>query len=172
MLLINIRHFEHLAALQPHSQLQLPCRRARILWTADFYVASCWHICSCIRHSFQRFLSSIGLMLVPVVQAMRRSLLEQGRAVLELPEAPVFRPSTADFKDPLAYIAKIQSHGAHAGIAKIIPPQGVWGPFMPSDLDFARAPPAAWFPSTVLSWDVAESQAGSRASIWTSNSTL
>ena len=65
-------------------------------------------------------------------QALRRSVLEQARAVLELPAAPVFRPTDAEFEDPLAYIAKIQSWGAHAGIAKIIPPEGVsclwpWG---------------------------------------------
>ena len=57
-------------------------------------------------------------------QAMRRSLLEQARAVVELPEAPVFRPTAAEFADPLAYIAKIQPRGAPAGIAKIIPPDG------------------------------------------------
>ena len=59
-----------------------------------------------------------------LMQAMRRSLLEQARAVLELPPAPVFRPTAAEFEDPLAYIAKIQPRGAHAGIAKIIPPEG------------------------------------------------
>lgn len=58
------------------------------------------------------------------VQAMRRSRLEQARAVVELPEAPVFRPNAAEFADPLAYIAKIQPRGAPAGIAKIIPPDG------------------------------------------------
>ena len=58
------------------------------------------------------------------MQAMRRSLLEQARAVLELPEAPVFRPTAAEFEDPLAYIAKVQARGAQAGIAKIVPPQG------------------------------------------------
>lgn len=56
---------------------------------------------------------------------MRRSLLEQARAVLELPEAPVFRPTAAEFGDPLAYIGKIQSRGVLSGIAKIIPPQGM-----------------------------------------------
>jgi histone demethylase JARID1 len=55
---------------------------------------------------------------------MRRSLLEQARAVLDLPEAPVFRPTPAEFADPLAYIAKIQPRGSTAGIAKIVPPEG------------------------------------------------
>ena len=62
--------------------------------------------------------------LLPCSQAMRRSLLEQARLVVELPEAPVFRPTAAEFADPLAYIAKIQPRGAPAGIAKIIPPPG------------------------------------------------
>ena len=44
--------------------------------------------------------------------------------MVELPEAPVFHPTAAEFTDPLAYIAKIQPRGAAAGIAKIIPPDG------------------------------------------------
>lgn len=39
-----------------------------------------------------------------------------------LPEAPVFEPSAEDFKDPLAYIAKIRPVAEKHGICKIRPP--------------------------------------------------
>ena len=38
------------------------------------------------------------------------------------PEAPVFTPTTAEFADPLAYIAKIRSTLDQTGICKIKPP--------------------------------------------------
>lgn len=57
-------------------------------------------------------------------QAMRKSLLETTRVVSEVPEAPVFRPTAAEFENPLAYIASIQGQAAQFGIAKIIPPAG------------------------------------------------
>ena len=41
------------------------------------------------------------------------------------PEAPVFEPKGEDFKDPLAYIAKIRPIAEKYGICKIRPPS-VW----------------------------------------------
>ena len=45
----------------------------------------------------------------------------------QLPEAPTFYPSTHDFKDPLAYIAKIKAEAEEFGACKIVPPPG-WNP--------------------------------------------
>lgn len=38
------------------------------------------------------------------------------------PEAPVFEPSEEEFRDPLAYIAKIRAVAEKSGICKIKPP--------------------------------------------------
>ena len=48
----------------------------------------------------------------------------------EVPEAPVFRPTLEEFKDPMAYIAKIRAQAAPWGICKVVPPvsAGVPGP--------------------------------------------
>lgn len=45
---------------------------------------------------------------------------------VEVPEAPVFRPTAQEFADPLSYISSIQATAAAAGIAKIVPPPGTW----------------------------------------------
>ena len=38
------------------------------------------------------------------------------------PEAPVFEPDEEEWKDPLAYIAKIHPYAVKTGICKIRPP--------------------------------------------------
>lgn len=54
---------------------------------------------------------------------------EKDHSVLE--EAPVFRPSAAEFMDPLSYIESIRDQVEFdSGICKIIPPRG-WRPPRP-----------------------------------------
>ncbi|KAK5245940.1 hypothetical protein LTR16_007182, partial [Cryomyces antarcticus] len=44
-----------------------------------------------------------------------------------LDEAPTFRPTEEEFRDPMEYMKKIAPEGSKYGIAKIIPPDG-WNP--------------------------------------------
>ena len=44
-----------------------------------------------------------------------------------LQDAPTFRPTEDDFRDPMEYIKKIAPEGSKYGICKIIPPEG-WKP--------------------------------------------
>lgn len=50
------------------------------------------------------------------------------------PEAPIFHPNEEEFKDPLAYIAKIRSIAEQIGICKIKPPSH-WRPPFAVDVD-------------------------------------
>lgn len=49
------------------------------------------------------------------------------RLGLELPEAPAFRPTAAEFADPIAYIRSIRAAAEEFGICRIIPP-AEWKP--------------------------------------------
>ncbi|EHY54178.1 hypothetical protein HRR83_008247 [Exophiala dermatitidis] len=44
-----------------------------------------------------------------------------------IPEAPTFRPTEAEFRDPMAYIRSISEKASKYGICKIIPPEN-WNP--------------------------------------------
>lgn len=46
------------------------------------------------------------------------------------PEAPVFEPTPEEFKDPMAYIAKIRPVAEQTGICKIRPPPVSTLPFL------------------------------------------
>lgn len=57
-----------------------------------------------------------------------------------LPEAPTFRPTEEEFKDPVAYIQKIAPEGRKYGICRVIPPENWQPPFaIDTEVDFPRA---------------------------------
>jgi hypothetical protein len=60
--------------------------------------------------------------------AIRKSLAERQRQDVHLPEVPVFRPTAAQFRDPLAFIASVREAGERCGLVRIIPPEGVARP--------------------------------------------
>jgi len=45
----------------------------------------------------------------------------------DIPEAPTYRPTEEEFKDPMEYMNKIASEGRKYGIVKIVPPTS-WNP--------------------------------------------
>ena len=47
--------------------------------------------------------------------------------LFNIPDAPVFRPSEEEFRDPMEYIRKIAPEGSKYGIVKIVPPDS-WNP--------------------------------------------
>lgn len=55
-----------------------------------------------------------------------------------LQEAPTYRPSAEEFKDPLQYIQKIREEAQHYGIAKIVPPDS-WNPDFAIDTEVSVA---------------------------------
>ncbi|KAJ5099630.1 hypothetical protein N7532_006631 [Penicillium argentinense] len=46
-----------------------------------------------------------------------------------IPEAPTFRPTEEEFKDPVAYIQKIAPEGKKYGICRVVPPENWQPPF-------------------------------------------
>jgi len=51
-----------------------------------------------------------------------------------IPEAPTFRPTEEEFKDPVAYIQKIAPEGKKYGICRVVPPEG-WQPTFAIDTE-------------------------------------
>ena len=45
----------------------------------------------------------------------------------DIPDAPIFRPTDEEFRDPMEYIRKIAPTGSKYGIVKIVPPDN-WNP--------------------------------------------
>jgi histone demethylase JARID1 len=70
-----------------------------------------------------------------------------------LPEAPTFRPTEEEFKDPVAYIQKIAPEGKKFGICRVIPPENWQPPFaIDTEVDFPpySRPSLSLFPRFVL----------------------
>lgn len=44
-----------------------------------------------------------------------------------IPEAPTYRPTEEEFRDPMEYMRKIAAEGSKYGIVKVIPPDN-WNP--------------------------------------------
>lgn len=51
-----------------------------------------------------------------------------------LPEAPTFRPTESEFRDPMEYIRSISDKASKYGICKIVPPDS-WDPDLAIDLE-------------------------------------
>lgn len=57
-----------------------------------------------------------------------------------LQDAPTFRPTADEFRDPMEYIRKIAPEGRKYGICKIIPPEG-WTPGFAIDTEVRALSP-------------------------------
>ena len=70
---------------------------------------------------------SSSAVIVPTGMSMPRKASGLARTFIELPEAPCFRPTAAEWADPLQYIAAIRQHAEPYGLCRIVPPAG-WAP--------------------------------------------
>lgn len=77
--------------------------------------------------------------------ALQNSLVEtkSGDLTSHVKDAPEFRPSVAEWADPIKYIEKIRVEAEAFGIAKIIPPAGWEPPYTLKD-DFKFPTSVAW----------------------------
>ncbi|THD25358.1 Lysine-specific demethylase 5D [Fasciola hepatica] len=66
--------------------------------------------------------------------------MDDGFTFVPPPEAPVFRPTEEEFRDPLEYLMKIRHIGTKTGICKIIPPKSWNPPFAVNMKEFSFTP--------------------------------
>lgn len=67
-----------------------------------------------------------GPLQPPPMHASSEQRRKKSRA-FDIPDAPIFRPSEEEFRDPMEYMRKIAPEGSKYGIVKIIPPDN-WNP--------------------------------------------
>ncbi|RKP09517.1 JmjC domain, hydroxylase-domain-containing protein, partial [Thamnocephalis sphaerospora] len=81
----------------------------------------------------------LDLRTVPTRASLAGSPLERAprRRMFDLPEAPTYRPTAEEFRDPMRYIARIRPEAEQFGICKIVPPEG-WQPSFVLDTETFR----------------------------------
>ena len=72
-----------------------------------------------------------------VQQAIKNSTIDSVKKEFEIKEAPVYYPTTDQFRDPLKYIHSISRVASQYGICKIVPPEG-WNPPQQVDMGDQR----------------------------------
>ena len=70
--------------------------------------------------------------------ALRPLLSDSRRRIYNLPEAPTYRPTEEEFRDPMQYIARIRPEAERYGICKIVPPDN-WRPDFHLDTEVIRS---------------------------------
>lgn len=60
-------------------------------------------------------------------QPNQRSYPTRKSRLFDIPNAPIYRPTEEEFRDPMEYMRKIAPEGSKYGIVKVVPPEN-WNP--------------------------------------------